>query len=62
MNATELLEALEAITERAEAVAAKIHVEKRHKGVSQAVHVRHMASHLEQHAKKAREVINKAKA
>lgn len=57
----DLLEALEAITERAEAVAEGIHVEKRNPGVSQAQHVRHMANHLAQHAKIARHAIDRAK-
>lgn len=54
-----LLKALKAITERAEDVSDKIHVEKRSEGVSQASHVRHMANHLAQHAKIARAVIEK---
>ncbi len=58
---TELLAALEAATERMEAVAAGIPVHKRHKGVSPATHVAHMAGHLEQHAKIARAAIRKAK-
>lgn len=58
---TELLAALEAITERAEDVSQKIPVENRSEGVSQASHVRHMASHLAQHAKIARAAIEKAK-
>ena len=57
----ELLAALEAITERAEDVSSRICVENRSEGVSQAAHVRHMASHLEQHAKIARATITKAK-
>ena len=57
----ELLAALEAITERAEDVSVKIPVENRSEGVSQAAHVRHMASHLAQHAKIARAAIAKAK-
>lgn len=57
----ELLAALEAITERAEDVSEKIPVENRSEGVSQAAHVRHMASHLAQHAKIARAAIQKAK-
>ena len=57
---TELLEALKAITERAEAVSEGITVEKRNPGVSQATHVAHMASHLAQHAKHARAAIQKA--
>lgn len=56
----ELLAALKAITERAEAVSDGIHVEKRNEGVSQAQHVRHMANHLAQHAKIARAAIAKA--
>ena len=55
----ELREALEAITERAEDVSDRIVVEKRNPGVSQASHVRHMASHLAQHAKKARAILAK---
>ena len=57
----ELLDALEKITERAEMVAKNITVEKRSKGVSQAKHVMHMAGHLEQHAKRAREVLTQVK-
>lgn len=56
----ELLEALKNITERAEAVSEGITVDKRNPGVSQATHVAHMASHLAQHAKKARAAIAKA--
>ena len=55
----ELREALEAITERAEDVSDRIVVEKRNPGVSQASHVSHMASHLAQHAKKARAILAK---
>ena len=60
--APDLLAALKAITERAEDVSQKIPVENRSEGVSQAAHVRHMASHLAQHAKIAREAITKAEA
>lgn len=56
----DLVKALKAITERAEAVAESIPVENRARGVSQAAHVRHMAGHLAQHAKIAREALKKA--
>lgn len=58
---TELTAALEAITERTEDVADKIHVEKRSEGVSQAQHVNHMANHLAQHAKIARTALAQVK-
>lgn len=45
-----------AAIERMEAVAEGIPIHKRNRGVSPATHVRHMAGHLEQHAKKARAV------
>ena len=57
-----LVEACEAALGRMEAVASGILVEKRAKGVSQAAHVRHMAGHLEQHAKIFRAAITKATA
>ena len=53
----ELEAALAALVERAEAVASGIPVHNRHEGVSQATHVAHMASHLAQHVKPAREVL-----
>ena len=57
-----LVEACEAALGRMEAVASGILVEKRAKGVSQAAHVRHMAGHLEQHAKIFRAAITKTTA
>ena len=58
VNAHEkLVAAFTAAVERMEAVAAGIHVEKRAEGISQAMHVRHMAGHLEQHAKIARSAL-----
>lgn len=57
----ELLEALEAATERMEAVANKIPIDCRSKGVSPSRHVAHMAGHLMQHAIRARAAIAKAK-
>ncbi len=56
----DLLKALKAATELMEAVATGIPVENRHKGISQAKHVRHMAGHLAEHAKLARAAIAKA--
>jgi hypothetical protein len=56
----QLLAALKAAVSRMEYVAENILIEKRHKGVSPATHVRHMASHLAQHAKIARAAIDKA--
>ena len=58
--APEMLAALTAAVERMEAVAEGIIIEKRHKGVSPALHVRHMAGHLAQHAKLARAAIARA--
>lgn len=58
--APELLKAFKAAVERMEAVADRIPVQNRHKGVSQRAHVQHMAGHLEQHAKIARAAIAKA--
>ena len=58
VSAPELLAALEAATERMEAVAEGIPVQNRHKGVSQRAHVHHMAGHLAQHAKRARAVLS----
>lgn len=55
----ELIEALREITERAEAVSQGIPVENRNLGVSQATHVSHMASHLAQHCKPARQLLNR---
>jgi hypothetical protein len=55
-----LLTAFNAAVERMEDVATLIPVENRTKGISQATHVRHMAAHLEQHAKIARAAIAKA--
>ncbi|NDG19773.1 MAG: hypothetical protein EB117_16120 [Betaproteobacteria bacterium] len=52
---------MEAAVERMEAVSNGILIEKRHKGVSAAAHVRHMAGHLEQHAKRARTALNRFK-
>ena len=57
----ELLKAMEAAVERMEAVSDGILIEKRSRGVSAAAHVRHMAGHLEQHAKKARAALNRFK-
>jgi hypothetical protein len=56
-----LLEAFEKAVGRMEAVAAKLPVENRAPGVSQATHVSHIAGHLAQHAKFARLAIAKAK-
>ena len=56
----DILKAFEAAVERMEAVADGILIEKRHRGVSPETHVRHMAGHLEQHAKFARAAIEKA--
>jgi hypothetical protein len=56
----DILKAFEAAVERMEAVAAGILIEKRQRGVSPETHVRHMAAHLEQHAKIARAAIEKA--
>ena len=55
-----LAEALRNAVDRMEAVAEGIVVEKRHKGISQATHVRHMARHLAQHAKIARKALRDA--
>lgn len=49
-----IVEAFNAAINRMEAVADGIPVHKRARGVSQATHVAHMASHLAQHAKIAR--------
>ena len=57
---TELRRAFKASVERMEAVAKRIPVHNRAKGISQASHVLHMAAHLEQHAKIARAAIAKA--
>lgn len=56
-----LLAALEAAAERMEHVSQSVLIDKRHRGVSPATHVRHMAAHLEQHAKRARAAADKAK-
>lgn len=53
----DLRAALEAAVERMEAVAEGIPVHKRHKGVSPATHVAHMAGHLAEHAKIARKAL-----
>jgi hypothetical protein len=58
--APKLLKAFEAAVERMEAVAAGIPIQNRHKRVSPATHVSHMASHLAQHAKIARAAIANA--
>lgn len=57
----ELVAALEAAIERMEAVSESLPVHKRHKGVSKAAHVAHLAGHLFQHAKIARAALSKAK-
>ena len=57
----DLLQAFEAAVERMEAVANGIPIENRSRGVSPGTHVRHMAGHLEQHAKIARAEIDKAR-
>ena len=54
-----LIAALDAITERAEAVSQGIPVHQRSEGVSQATHVAHMAGHLAQHCKPAREILTR---
>lgn len=59
--APELLTALEAAYDTMKRVYEHLPVENRATGVSQATHVRHLASHLEQHAKKALAAIAKAK-
>lgn len=60
LSRAELLAALEAATERMEAVSVGIPVHNRHPGVSQRAHVAHMAGHLEQHAKFARAAVLRA--
>lgn len=60
MHTKELLKAFRAAVERMEAVAERIPVHNRAKGISQATHVAHMAGHLAQHAKIARAAIAKA--
>lgn len=57
----QLLEAMEAAVERMESVADGILIEKRSRRVRPDVHVRHMAGHLEQHAKIARDALNRFK-
>jgi len=60
--APDLLAAFKAAVDRMEAVAAGIPIDRRHKRVSPATHVRHMAGHLAEHAKIARAAIAKAEA
>lgn len=55
----ELLDMLTTLLDRAETVAEGIPVDKRHAGVSPATHVAHMASHLAQHCKPARELTDR---
>ena len=56
----ELVFAFQAAIERMEAVAERIPVKNRAPGVSQALHVAHMAGHLAAHAKIARTALSKA--
>jgi hypothetical protein len=55
----ELVAALRAAVERMEAVADRIPVHNRAKGISQRAHVQHMAGHLAQHAKIARALLQR---
>lgn len=57
---TEVLKAFAAAVECMERVAEHIPIEKRSRGVSPEMHVRHAAGHLFQHAKIARAALEKA--